>query len=398
MNNKTALGNIRILDFTWVLAGPYGTRFLADYGAEVIKVQSAQTMIGVVQTAYAAGYFNTYNRNKLGIALNMSKPEAREIARRLVRISDIVVENFSTRVMQNWELDYNHLKQLKPDIIMVSMSGMGHTGPWKNQVSYGPTIQALTGITYLTSYPVGPAVGFGYSYSDHIAGLTAALAAMAALEFRFKTGNGQHIDMSQLEAMASLLGTASLEYSANNRYVKSQGNRPEYPSGTPHGVYRCKGEDRWCAIAVFEDSEWKSLASVINDRKWVSDARFGTIAGRINNQDELDRLIEEWTINYIPAEVMQRLQSAGVACGAVHDGRDLAEDPQLKHRGFFVKQQHPELGLTTFDGSPIKLSETPAQFKRAGPVLGQHNSYVYQELLGMTEEEVQEYIRQEIFI
>lgn len=398
MNNKTALGNIRILDFTWVLAGPYGTRFLADYGAEVIKVQSAQTMIGVVQTAYAAGYFNTYNRNKLGIALNMSKPEAREIARRLVRISDIVVENFSTRVMQNWELDYNHLKQLKPDIIMVSMSGMGHTGPWKNQVSYGPTIQALTGITYLTSYPVGPAVGFGYSYSDHIAGLTAALAAMAALEFRFKTGNGQHIDMSQLEAMASLLGTASLEYSANNRYVKSQGNRPEYPSGAPHGVYRCKGEDRWCAIAVFEDSEWKSLASVINDRKWVSDARFGTAAGRINNQDELDRLIEEWTINYIPAEVMQRLQSAGVACGAVHDGRDLAEDPQLKHRGFFVKQQHPELGLTTFDGSPIKLSETPAQFKRAGPVLGQHNSYVYQELLGMTEEEVQEYIRQEIFI
>ena len=332
--------------------------------------------------------YNTWNRNKLGITLNLSKPQGVAIARRLVGISDAVVENFTPRVMANWGLDYDNLKKIKPNIIMLSMSTMGSTGPWRDYVGFGPTVQAFSGITYLTSYPGKPPLGVGYSYADHVAGLMAALALLGALEYRQRRGKGQYIDVSQVEAMASLLGDAIVDYTLNGRPVEPVGNSST--QAAPHGVYRCCGEDRWCAIAVFSDEEWQGFKRALGSPQWTENSRFATLASRLKNADELNRLVEEWTRQHTAEEVMAWLQEQGVAAGVVQNASDLANDPHLKQRGFFVELDHPELGKTISDATPIRLSETPAKYNRAAPTPGQDNDYVYKQLLGMSEEEVAE--------
>jgi len=391
-----ALQDLRVIDFAWVLAGPFTTRVLADYGAEVIKVQSEVTMGGTQHNI--SGYFNTWNRNKLGITLNLSKPQGIEMAKRLVQISDVVVENFSPHVMRNWGLDYDALRKIKPDLIMLSMSGMGQTGPWRDYTAFGATIQALSGITYLTTFPGRPPLGLGYSYADHIAGLMGALAILQALEYRQKTGEGQYIDLAELEAMSTLLGTAILDYGVNHWIASPLGNRPAHRIAAPYGAYRCKGEDRWCAIAVFTEEEWQAFCQVLGYPSWTKEERFATTLGRWQNVDQLDPLVEEWTKEHLAEEVMTLLQEVGIAAGVVQDAADLSQDPQLKARGFFVELDHPVLGKTSFDGSPIKVSDAPAHFQRAAPLLGQHNDYVYRHLLGMTEEEFDRYTEEGILI
>ena len=230
MTDQPVLKNLRILDFTWVLAGPYATRILADFGAEVIKVQP---LLPQEEDEFARGYYNTWNRNKRGITLNLNSPDGIALAKKLVGLSDAVVENFTPRVMANWGLDYANLKKLKADIIMLSLSTMGGTGPRKDYTGFGPTVQAFSGLTHLTAYPDGPPLGPGTAYADHVAALFACLALLGALEYRRRTGEGQHIDISQVEAMASLLGDAFI---------------PPKESATS-GVYRCRGDDRWCALS-----------------------------------------------------------------------------------------------------------------------------------------------------
>jgi benzylsuccinate CoA-transferase BbsF subunit len=391
-----ALQDLRVIDFTWVLAGPFATRILADYGAQVIKVQSEVTMGGMERNA--DGYFNTWNRNKLGIALNLSQPQGIEVAKRLVQVSDVVVENFSPRVMGNWGLDYHTLRKIKPDLIMLSMSSMGQTGPWRDYIAFGATIQALSGITYLTAFPGRPPLGLGYSYADHVAGLMGALAVLQALEYRQKTGEGQYIDLAELEAMSTLLGTAIMDYGVNHRIASPLGNRPAHRTAAPYGAYRCKGEDRWCAIAVFTEEEWQAFCRVLGHPSWTKEERFATLSGRVKNIDQLDSLVEEWTKRHSAEEVMTLLQEAGVAAGVVQDAADLSQDPQLKARGFFVELAHPVLGKASFDGSPVKLSHTPAYFQQAAPLLGQHNDYVYRHLLGMSEEEIERYSKEGVLI
>jgi len=385
MTNQPVLQNIRILDFTWVLAGPYATRILADFGAEVIKVQP---LMPEAEDKFSRGYYNTWNRNKLGITLNLNKPQGVALARKLVGISDAVMENFTPRVMANWGLDYPNLKKIKPDLIMLSMSTMGNTGRWRDYTGFGPTIQAFSGITHLTSFPGKPPLGLGYSYADHIAGLMASLALLGALEYRHRTGEGQYIDVSQVEAMSSLLGSAILDYTVNGRPAEPMGNSST--QAAPYGVYRCQGDDRWCALAVFTDEEWQGFRRALGNPPWTKDKRFATLSSRLENSDELDRLVEGWTREHSAEEVMARLQEQGVAAGVVQDASDLANDPQLKERGFFIELDHPELGKTISDAIPIKLSDTPAKYHRPAPVLGQDNGYVYGELLGMSEDEVAE--------
>ena len=391
MTNQGILQNIRILDFTWVLAGPYATRILADFGAKVIKVQP---LLPEAEDKFSQGYYNTWNRNKLGITLNLNKPEGTALAKRLVAISDVVVENFTPRVMANWGLDYPSLKKIKPDIIMLSMSTMGNTGPWQDYTGFGPTVQAFSGITYLISFPGKPPIGLGYSYADHIAGLIACLALLGAMEYRHRTGEGQYIDVSEVEAMSSLLGSAILDYTVNGREVEPVGNSST--QAAPHGVYRCRGDDRWCAITVFNDDEWQGFKRALGNPQWTEDERFATLSSRLKNADELDRLVAEWTSEHTAEEVMARLQKEGVAAGAVQDASDLANDPQLKARGFFVELEHSELGKTISDATPIKLSDTPAGYSRAAPTLGQDNNYVYKQLLGMSEDELAELKKQGI--
>ncbi len=386
MTNRAVLQDIRILDFTWVLAGPYATRLLADFGAEVIKVQPLIT--SEAEDRFARGYYNTWNRNKLGITLNLDKPQGIALAKKLVGISDAVVENFTPRVMANWGLDYDNLKKVKPDIIMLSMSTMGNTGPWRDYVGFGPAVQAFSGITYLTSYPGKPPSGLGFSYADHVAGLAAALALLSALEYRRRVGEGQYIDVSEVEAMSSLLGNSILEYAVTGKAPESAGNRSS--KAAPYGVYRCQGDDRWCAIAVFSEDEWVGLCRALGNPPWAKEDKFSTLSGRLEKADELDRLVEGWTREHAAEEVMVLLQAEAVAAGVVQDASDLTDDPQFRARDFFIGLEHSELGKNISDATPIKLSDTPARYKRPAPIQGQDNNYVYGELLGMSEDELTE--------
>ena len=389
--NQGILKGLRILDFTWVLAGPYATRILADFGAEVIKVQSKKTARGAESNL--TGYFNHWNRNKRSATLDMSYPEAKEIVLRLTRISDVVIENFSTRVMSNWGLGYERLKEVRPDIIMVSMSGMGQTGPWKDFVSFGPTLQALSGLTYLTSFAQEFPLGMGYAYADPVAGLHAAFAILAALEFRDRTGKGQYIDLSQYEAMCTLIGPTLLSVPVNHKDIFPQGNRSEDIPAAPYGCYQCSGADRWCVIGVFNETEWENLCNILGRPDWTREKRFSHLSRRKENKEDLDRFLEQWTLQHSPEEVVNLLQQGGVAAGVVQNAEDLANDPHLMARDFFIPLEHPVLGKTVADASPIKFKEDPKVSWRAAPSLGEDNRYVYIELLGFTESEFSSYVK-----
>lgn len=371
MTNQPALKGVRILDFTWVLAGPYATRLLADFGAEVIKVQPLSPQ---EEDTFSRGYYNTWNRNKLGVTLNLNKQQGVALAKRLVKISDAALENFTPRVMANWGLDYQNLKEIKPDIIMLSLSTMGNSGPWRDYTGFGPTVQAFSGLSYLTAYPGKPPLGLGNAYADHVAALLACLALLGALKYRLKTGEGQYIDVSQVEAMAGLLGDAFF---------------PAKESAAPQGVYPCQGDDRWCAIATFNQDQWPGFKKALGNPPWADDKRFATSSSRLKNKEALDELVGDWTKKHTAGEIMALLQKQGVAAGVVQDASDLACDPQLKERGFFV-----ELGKTISDAVPIKLSATPARYNRAAPAPGGDNDYVYRKLLGMSREELAELERQ----
>jgi len=381
---RLPLQGIRVIDFTWVLAGPYCTRMLADLGAEVIKVQSA----AVGQETISVRGFTSWNRNKLGITLNMSTPHGREVCKRLIAVSDVVVENFSARVIHQWGLDWENLEPVNPGAILVSMAGFGHTGPLKDFVSFGPTIQAMSGITALSTFPGHGPLGFGYSYADHVGGIMGAMAVLQALNYRQRTGKGQFVDVAQLEGLTALLSTALLQCSFNGRPPKPLGNKSVSPAAAPHDVYRCLGDDRWVAIAVFTDEEWRAFALAVGEPAWTKDPRFATMAGRQEHTADLDRLVEEWTLQHTAEEVMSLLQKAGVAAGVVQNGQDLVEnDPHLQERGFFVEAIHPELGKIIMDGLPFKLSRTPMHVRQSSPLWGQDNEYVFKGILGMNEEE-----------
>ena len=396
---KNILSELRVLDFTRVLSGPYATRTLADFGAEVIKVQSQKIARGKPD---AGGYFDTWNRNKRSITLDMSHPEARVTALRLVAICDVVVDNFSPRVMSNWGMDYQTLKKVKPDIIMLSMSAMGQTGPWRNHVAFGPTVQSLGGLTYLTSFDEETPLGSGYALADHISGLYGAFAILSAMEHRDRTGQGHYIDLSQYEVGASQIGPALLDVLANNQGHLPCGNQPDYVMAAPHGCYPCLGEDQWCVIGVFSEIEWQALVQVLGDPGWAHDSKYATLALRKAHFNQLDEALSKWTSTYTAGEVVERLQKAGVSAGVVQNAEDLANDPHLLDRKFFVQIQHPSLGKTILDRSPIRFIQDAStdplsqiDFKSA-PILGEGNQYVYMDLLGMTEQEYRSHIEKGI--
>lgn len=380
------LSGLRVLDLTWVLAGPYATRVLADFGAEVIKVQSIKTAKGAESNLTA--YFNTWNRNKRSITLDMSRPEARRIALQLIGISDVLIENFSPRVMLNWGLDYERLREINPRLIMASMSAMGQTGPWRDFVGFGPTVQALSGLTHLTSFEPDSPIGVGYAFADPVAGLYAVLAILAALEHRDKTGRGLFIDLSQYEAICTLVGPALLDALVNPKTMLPPGNQPDDSHAAPYGCYACAGKDRWCVIAVFDDTEWLALCERMGSPGLASEARFATRSQRKAHQAELDEILGQWTARHSPEQVVALLQEAGVPSGVVQNARDLSNDPQLTARHFFVRLRHPTLGETVSDASPMRFGGSPASDWKSAPLLGEDNRYVLGELLGLQDDEL----------
>ena len=383
------LHGLRVLDFTWMVAGPYATRIFADFGAEVIKVQSKRTARGAESNP--TGYFNTWNRNKRGITLDLSHPEAREMVLKLTAKSDVVIENFSPRVMSNWGLDYGKLKEVKPDLIMLSMSAMGQGGPWKDYVAFAPTLHALSGLTHLTSFEKDAPIGLGFAYADIVAGLYAAFAVFAALEYRDRTGQGQYIDLSEYEAICTLMGPSLLDTLLNDKEILPEGNCPNYIEAAPYGCYKCSGEDRWCVIAVSNEEEWQSLCRVLGHPEWMKEGRFTTSAKRTGNRKELDELLTKWTIQHTAEEVVSLLQEAGLSSGVVQNAEDLSKDPQLMARKFFVQLEHPSLGKTVSDSSPVRFEEDFTVGWKAAPQLGEDNQYIFLELLGLTESELLSY-------
>jgi crotonobetainyl-CoA:carnitine CoA-transferase CaiB-like acyl-CoA transferase len=388
------LEGIRVLDFSRVLAGPYATRILADFGADVIKVQTQKTAQGTEFNTSA--YFSIWNRNKRGITLDMSHPKAKELALNLMATCDVVIENFSPRVMSNWGLTYDDIKSAKADIIMLSMSAMGQTGPWKDYVAYGPTVQALGGLTYLTSYSPDIPIGSGFAYADPIAGLYGAFAVLSALEYRYRTGNGLHIDLSEYEVVASLIGPELMQAFTGSAGTVPRGNHSACEDGAPYGCYKCLGDDRWCVIAVFDEIEWQALCKVFDTPKLASDERFSDVTKRKRHTKELDKVIERETSKYPQDVIVSRLQNAGVPAGAVSDAKDLANDPHLTAREVFFELYHPTLGKTVSDRSPIRFKESLCSDDKPSPLLGEDNRYVYLELMGLSEAEFAAYRRKGI--
>jgi crotonobetainyl-CoA:carnitine CoA-transferase CaiB-like acyl-CoA transferase len=326
----------------------------------------------------------------------MASPEGRELFSRLVQVSDVVICNFSAHVMERWGFDYAGLSAINPGIVYVSMPGFGHSGPHQDYRSNGPTIQALSGQTFACGLPDRESAGWGYSYMDHTAGYYGAAAVLQALYYRGKTGEGQFIDLAQLECACSLLGTYILDYTVNGRGLRRAGmpagNRPTHPAGAPHGVYRCKGEDRWCAITVFDDDEWARFRQAIGDPAWAAEERLATLRGRLEHQDDLDSLVEAWTRERSQGEVMQTLQEVGIAAGMVQDPRQRAEeDPQLKARDHIVWVPTPDVDdmeQVRVDSLPMTIPALPHERYRIAPSVGQDNEYIFGSILGMSREEI----------
>jgi len=396
---RLLLEGVRVIDLTMAYAGPIGTRVWADMGAEVIKVESEQRIDMPTRVLMfpdnepvedpwnRGGYFHRLNVNKYGITLNLNNPRGVEIFKKLVKISDVVAENFSPRTMQNFGLDYEVLKGIKPDIIMVSMSGFGNTGPEQDYVAYVPVMEAA-GLTSITGFPDMMPMATGTGYGDWLLGMSGAAAVLAALLYRRRTGKGQHINVSGREAVITHIGEAVMDYTMNRRVWGRIGNR--HPFMAPHGCYRCKDKDEYVTIAVSNDEEWKALCKVIGDPLWTREERFSTTLGRWQNQDELDGLIEEWTRKHHHYEAMHILQQAGVPAGAVLNSKGVLLDPHLLERRFFpVIEHHPDVGKRPQPMQmPAKFSESWGGPLKPAPRVGEHNEFILGELLGMSKKEM----------
>ena len=393
--NEGVFSGLTILAFCWAVVGPLTMKFFADHGATVIRVETSKRPCTMrVSSPYkdnipnlnGGGYFNFYNSNILSFTLNMELPEARIIAKRLALQCDVFMENYTPGNMEKWGLSYEELKKERPDIIMLRQSGYGSWGLYSKLSAFGMVLVPITGLPNYIGWPGREPLPVGVSaYTDCISPRFAAAALIAALDNRNKTGKGQLLELSQFETALYFILPGILDYAANSREPTRIGNSSPY--AVPHGIYPCKGDDRWCTIAVFNDEEWQTLCREIGKPEYAEDPRFNTLMNRKNNENELNLLISEWTAEHTPEEVMERLQAAGVPAGVVKNTADIFEDPQLRQRNMFWKMDHPEMGQFTHLGQSFILSETPAKPLRPSPLLGEHTEYVCTKILGMSDEE-----------
>jgi crotonobetainyl-CoA:carnitine CoA-transferase CaiB-like acyl-CoA transferase len=385
------LKGVRIIALTWVWAGPWMGAVLADMGAEVIKIETLQRLD--IQRVFLHkgtelgmnnNQFNVTNRGVKSCTLNLKQPLAVEILKQLARISDVVITNFAPRVLPGLGLDYAALKEVKPDIILVSLPGFGSSGPDKDYVSYASTIEAAGGLNAAFGYPgEGPVLSGTYP-GDPIGSMYGVVATLTALNYRQRTGRGQHVDVAQSEGVTTVIPEIIMEYVMNGRIRPRLGNRDEIMA--PHGAYPCRGADQWVAIAIGTDRQWRAFCRVMGNPEWSKADRFSDQVGRWQNQDELNKLVAGWTKDYTNYEVMHRLQKAGIAAGVCLNVPQLIADPHIKKRGVFIEQNHPEGGKTIVYRAPWKSALTATN--PPAPCLGEHNDYVFKTLLGMSDREV----------
>ena len=399
------LSGVRVLDFTWAWAGPFCTLQLAHLGAEVIRLETAKRpcvtraippFADNVPGPNRAGYFNQYNQGKRSVLLNLAKPEAQEIARQLVRHCDVAVQNFAAGVMDKLGLGYNRLREVRPDLIMASLSGYGQYGPYREYVGYGPPAGALAGFFATSGYEGGPPCEIGVSYADPNAGIFGALAIMSALVHRARTGQGQHIDLSQWEAALVLMPEGMLEFAMNGRTPERAGNHDRVMS--PHECYPAKGEDQWVSIAVGTESEWRSLCQAMGQPALADDSRFRTAELRKRNEAALDQIVSAWTSQHDKWQITEKLQSAGIAAFPPLSNKELTEDRHLLERGYLVALEHPEVGKRIHAGIPWTMSVTPCQVRSPAPLRGADTESVLSSLLGYSKAEIERLTAAEVLV
>jgi len=396
--------DIKIVEFTNFGVGPRTGVYFAQYGAEVVKVESSTRpdgMRGLPPFKGPVGLntsmdFTKNNPNKYGMNLNLKHPKGLELAKLLVGSwSNVVIENFTPGALERLGLGYEDLKSVKPDLIMLSTCMQGQTGPACKHPGFGYHLSSLTGFNAITGWPDRDPTGVFGAYTDLIAPLFSITALLAAIDHRRLTGKGQYLDVSQYEAGINFLAPSILDYAVNQRLLKPMANFSDF--ACPHGVYPCLGDDRWVAIAVITDEEWRSFSEVIGNPEWTREARFATLSSRIKNRDEVDRLVGKWTSNYHPEVVMTLMQENGVPASIVASSKDIWEDPQLKHEERFSEVSHPETGICFAEHTSVKLSKVAPSKLRHAPLLGEHTELVCRNMLGMSDEEFVDLLADGVF-
>lgn len=392
-SNKPFEG-VKVVNLGWVAVCPVTVKYLGDHGATVVKIESharpdAVRFMGPfkdnIPSIDNSGMFANWNSSSLSLSLDLGKQRGRDIAWKMIEWADVLAESFVPGTMKKWGLDYESVSRVRPEIVYLSTCQQGQTGPRATYSGYGTLSASLAGFFDVNGWPDrGPMCVFG-AYTDFIAPRFAAAAVLAALDYRRRTGKGQYLDQSQFESSVQFLAPPIMEYKANGSEMTRHGNRLDYAA--PHGVYPCKGEERWCAIGVFSDAEWQAFCGAIGREVWLDDPRFDTLLARKQNEDLLDRLIGEWSSGQDAKQVEAILQSVGVAASVVETAKDLFEDPQMKHRGHFRQLQHSVMGCHSYDGPAFKLSRS-ADSQFASPALGEHNEYICREILGLSDNEI----------
>ena len=400
-----ALQGVKVLDFGWALVGSLTGKHLADNGAKVVRVESAMRIdlsrtnrmvkISSGNNPDDKPWYTHLNTSKLGMALNLRMPQAKSIITKLIHWADVINENFTPGTLKKLGMDYEYARTIKPDIIMLSSSAYGQTGPMAGEWGVDGTGLAMSGYLDQTGWPDRMSVGSNAPFGDVVLPYINAMAIVAALDYKRRTGKGQYIDTSMIEVCIHSNTPNLLDYQANNHLRSRSGNRIEYAS--PHGAFPCKGDDRWCAIAVFNENEWQAFCHTIGNPEWTKDPRFADMKSRKQNEDDLEKLISEWTAQYTDYDVMKEMQAAGVPAGVVQTMDDIVDhDPQLKQREFLLAIKNPVLGVFGHPSPAYKFSKTKARVHHA-PSIGEHTEFICINILGLSDKEFAELVGQNVF-
>lgn len=397
------LEGVRIVEFGWAVVGPLTTSWAGGYGAEVIKVET-RTRPDIIRSMTPfkndkvnldnSLFFGRENASKKSVALNLKLPQGRELAKRLAATADVVLDSYTAGVMAKWGLGYQDLIQVKPDLIMLSSCMYGQTGALRSMPGYGVPLTAISGLTYHCGWPDRKPCGPYGSYTDYLVPRLNLLAIISALARRQRTGQGVYLDAAQLEASVQFVAPALLDYALTGRVAQREGNREA--QAAPHGVYPCAGQDRWVAITVLDDRQWKGLVHAMGSPEWALDPELERLEGRLARAEELDRRIAEWTSTKQDHAVMALLQALKVPAGVANDGRDLGEDPQLTHDRYFTRREHPVMGAVDYAAHALEFSAAPQRVDRS-PCLGEHTKEICQGLLGLGEDEYQRLEQEGVF-
>jgi len=387
---KAPLDGIRVVSLGTGGVVPDCVKTLGEMGADVIKIESKQNLdflrtIGGDINGVPG--FNEINRNARSFGVNLKTAAGADLVKALVEQSDVLTENFRVGAVEKLGLDYESVRRIRPDLVYLSSQGFGKTGPYSGHKAYGPLMAAASGMLRLWAHADDPyPVGATAPIPDHFASKHGVLAVLAALDYRRRTGKGQFIDMSLVEVGANLIGASYLEYTVDGRMPQPMGNR--IPYAAPYGIYRCNGDDQWCAISVFTEAEWRSFCTAAGHAEWTRDTRFADTVSRLRNVDALDAVVEEWTSQHAPADVMRTLQAAGIAAGVAARSVDALTDPQLEHLQAFVEVDHPVVGRKIYPGIPFKITGMTFSESRPAPLFAEHSADICRDILKLPEDEI----------